>query len=342
MSIDDLNRLAPNAKLQRSNTKLNFYDGSYMKPLGVFRFYASHNEKTWKLQFEIVTTRVARRPLLSANTCERMGLITIHNDQQTDTKPLQPTKEKTDQKAVNFNRQEEKIEKLLTEYSDVFEGLGRLPGKLHLEVDKTVEPIQHTPRKVPIATKEELRQKILAMQKAKILKKVDTPTDWISSMVVVKKPGKLRICICPKDLNKALRRNHYPLPTIEEILPGLAKAKVFSVLDAKDGFHQVELDEESSYLTTFWTPFGRYRWLRMPFGINVAPEEYMKRQKEALEGLEGIEVIADDILVCGFGDTMQEAQDSHDKHLKQLFERCRKVNLKLNRKKFALEINILQ
>ena len=92
-------------------------------------------------------------------------------------------------------------------------------------------------------------------------------------MVAVKKPGKLCICICPKDLNKAIKRNHYPLPTIEEILPGVAKAKVFSVLDAKDGFHEVELDEESSYLTTFWTPFGRYRWLRMPFGIKVAPEE---------------------------------------------------------------------
>ena len=222
---------------------------------------------------------------------------------------------------------------MLKDYSDVFEGLGRLPGKLHLEIDKTIEPVQHTPRKVPIATKEELRQKILSMEKANILKKVDTPTDWISSMVAVKKPGKLRICICPKDLNKALKRNHYPLPTIEEILPGLAKANVFSVLDAKDGFHQVELDEESSYLTTFWTPFGHYRWLRMPFGIKVTPEEYMKRQIEALEGLEGIEIIADDILVCGFRDTIPEATESHDRHLKQLLERWRKVNLKLNRKR---------
>ena len=84
-----------------------------------------------------------------------------------------------------------------------------------------------------------------------MLKKVDTPTDWILSLVAVKKPGKLRICICLKDLNEALKQNHYPFPTIEEIIPGLAKAKVFLVLDDKDGFHQVELDEESSYLTTF-------------------------------------------------------------------------------------------
>ena len=62
-------------------------------------------------------------------------------------------------------------------------------------------------------------------------------------MVAIRKPGKLRICIDPKDLNEALKRNYYPMPTIEDILPSLAKAKVFSVLDAKDGFHQIRLDQ---------------------------------------------------------------------------------------------------
>ena len=80
-----------------------------------------------------------------------------------------------------------------------------LRGKLHLEVNKITEPVQHTLRKVPIATKEELRQKILSIEKANILKNLDTITDWISSMVAVKKPGKLHIYICPKDVNKALK-----------------------------------------------------------------------------------------------------------------------------------------
>jgi hypothetical protein len=82
------------------------------------------------------------------------------------------------------------------------------------------------------------------------------------------------------------------MPTIEEILPELAKAKVFSVADAKNGFWQVKLDEVSGYLTTFWTPFGRYRWIRMPFGIATAPKEYQRRQHEVLEGLPGIHAIA--------------------------------------------------
>jgi len=69
-----------------------------------------------------------------------------------------------------------------------------------------------------------------------VVKKVTEPTDWISSEVVVWKGNKLRLCIDPKDLNKALKRSHYPIPTIEEILPELTKAKVFSVADAKNGF----------------------------------------------------------------------------------------------------------
>ena len=117
------------------------------------------------------------------------------------------------------------------------------------------------------------------------------PTDWISSQVVVRKGNKLRLCIDPRDLNKALKRSHYPMPTIEEVLPELSKAKIFSVADAKNGFWQIKLDEPSSYLTTFWTPFGRYRWLRMPFGLATAPEEYQRRQHEVLEGLHGIHVI---------------------------------------------------
>ncbi|KAK2557053.1 Retrovirus-related Pol polyprotein from transposon 17.6 [Acropora cervicornis] len=129
------------------------------------------------------------------------------------------------------------------------------------------------------------------------------------------------------------------MPTIEEILPELSKAKVFSVADARHGFWQVKLDEPSSYLTTFWTPFGRYRWLRMPFGIATAPEEYQRRQHEVLEGLPGIYVIADDILITGQGESKEEALKDHDRNLVALLERAREVNLKLNPKKLKLRLS---
>lgn len=155
-------------------------------------------------------------------------------------------------------------------------------------------------------------------------------------MVVIEKPGKLRTCIDPSTLNKALRRSHYQMPTIEEILPDIAKAKVFSMLDAKDGYWQVKLEEESSYLTTFWTPLGRFRWLRMPFGIKPAAEEYQRRQHEVLQGLTGVSVIAASTAV---EKPLEEALTDHDRNLTALLQRAREVNLKLNKKKLKLKLS---
>ena len=152
------------------------------------------------------------------------------------------------------------------------------------------------------------------------------------------KPGKLRICIDPKHLNQNIKRSHYPLPTIEDLLPDLSKAKIFSVVDAKNGFCHVELDDESSYLTTFNTPFGRYRWLRMPFGISSAPEEYQRRQDQTVEGLRGVRSIIDDILIYGEGDTEEEAIADHDVKFRALMERCKERNLKLNKDKLSLKM----
>ena len=149
-----------------------------------------------------------------------------------------------------------------------------------------------------------------------VIELVMEPTTWVSSIVVAqKKNGRVRTCLDPQHLNKAIMHSHYPLPTIEEVTTRLTNAKVFSVLDAKTGFWQVKLAEASSYLTTFNTPFGRYRWRRMPFGISSAPEVWQQRMNEIVEGLKGVEVIADDFLICGYGTTTDEAIASHDTNL---------------------------
>ena len=125
-------------------------------------------------------------------------------------------------------------------------------------------------------------------------------------MVAIMKPGKLRFCIDPRDLNRAVKRPKYQMPTLEELLPTLSKAEIFTILDAKNGFHQVQLDKEGSYLTTFQTPFGCYHYLRMPFGISSTPEEFQRRMHTALQGLYSLEVIADNILMFGCGDREEE------------------------------------
>ena len=134
-------------------------------------------------------------------------------------------------------------------------------------------------------------------------------------------------CIDPRPLNEALRRERYPLPTIEDILPELSHAKVFSKVDLSHGYWHCKLDEASSYLTTFITPHGRYRWLRLPFGTKVSSEIFQRRLNDNLVGLKGVVCVADDILIYG------DSEEQHDSNLRNLLTRCRENGLKLNKEK---------
>ena len=126
------------------------------------------------------------------------------------------------------------------------------------------------------------------------------------------------------------------MPTIDDVLPQLADAKVFSTVDARDGFWHVCLDDEFSRLTTFETPFGRYRWLRLPFGVSPTPEIFQKKMHDALAGLKGIACVADDVLIAGSGETDAEATADHNGNFRALLDRCREKGIKLNRQKLKL------
>ena len=150
--------------------------------------------------------------------------------------------------------------------SDVFTGVGCLGHEYNLELKDDAVPVVHPPRRVPLAYRDKLKTTLNDLVKRNIIAPVTSPTDWVSSLVIPEKKNKdLRLCIDPKDLNKNVKRSHYPLPTFDEIVPDLNKAKIFSTFDARNGFWQIKLTEKSSYYTTFNTPFDRYRWLRLPF-----------------------------------------------------------------------------
>ena len=317
MSHRDLKKLTKEKKpkMLPTETKLKTYDGHIIPVKGKVHLKCEVNHVEHKIMFNVVKTKQA--PLLSSQTSIELGLIKVCEN-------------------VSKLEEVEVAEEMVEEFKDRFTGLGCLPGKYQMDVDTTVKPVQHAPRRVPVPLKAKLKEKIKDLEKRKIIAPVKKATPWISSMISVLKPDKIRVCLDPKDLNKAIRRPKYPMPNIDEVLPDLAKARVFTVLDAKDGFHQVELTEESSYLTCFWTPFGRYRYLRMPMGINSGPEEWQRRQDEIISDLPGVIAIADDILVYGCGDTPEEYMRDHNENLRRLFERAREVNLKFNRKKMKL------
>ena len=144
-------------------------------------------------------------------------------------------------------------------------------------------------------------------------------------MVLVERPDQsLRICLDPRDLNKAIKREHYQLPTFDEIASRLTGATRFTQLDANKGYWQIPLDEKSSKLTTANTPYDRYCFLWLPYGLHSAQEIFHKRISQEFEAIDGVETDIDYFLIWGKDD------DEHDKRLIQCLEKGKKIGLTLN------------
>jgi len=172
---------------------------------------------------------------------------------------------------------------IATEYADLFEGFGLVEGNVHLQVDDFVLPVRMPLRKLPVAIKEKVRVELERLQSQGIIVAVAEPTAWISTLLVVTKPnGGIRIYIEPKPLNKALMCDHYPTPTLDDFLPCLSNSMVFSTVDIANSFWHLQLDEESGKLTTFEMPFGKFRWLFLPYGVSAASELLQGRMHETL------------------------------------------------------------
>ena len=168
------------------------------------------------------------------------------------------------------------VKEVIRQFPKVFQGLGCLEKPYRIQIDANVTPVVNQLKSQPVALRDRLKEALDEMEMGGVIEKVDQPTEWVNSVVVVEKPDnkKLRICLDPLPLNEAIQREHYKMPAIEEIKARVAGATVFSTLDANHGYWQVPLDKESQLLTTFNTEFGRYCYKRMPFGIKSAQEVF--------------------------------------------------------------------
>ena len=152
--------------------------------------------------------------------------------------------------------------------------------------------------------------------------------------VVRKSNGKLRICIDPQPLNTALMREHYRLTTLEDVLPKLANARIFSKLDIREAYYASQakrefepIDHDDNTIRTI------FRWTRLPFGLKVSSEIFQRKLTEAVGDLNGTFTIADDIIIAGCGQTDEEAKRDHETKLCKLYARCKEQNIILNDEK---------
>ena len=120
----------------------------------------------------------------------------------------------------------------------------------------------------------------------------------MNSLVVVEKPNKsVRLCLDPIELYKGILREIFPMKTVEEVAAKVKNAKIYSVLDASNGYWQIRLTKDSQKYTTFNSLFGRYKYLRLPFGIKSSSEVFQRTNSQILENIDGCEVIARDIKI---------------------------------------------
>jgi hypothetical protein len=289
---------------KEAKCKVTGYTGHVIPILGVVALPFVFRDQTFSSEFYITTT--TNTNILGLPTIQQMGLLSVNHVSASSS--------------VN-----------LREFGDVFEGLGKLDMKHHITVDSTVMPIVSSVRSVPIHLRSKLKTELDRLESLGIIEKRSAPSEWVSPVVITPKPqGKIRLCLDPRNLNKAIKREHYKLPTTTEIFSRLAGSNMFSTLDATNGFHCIPLDEESSKLTTFITCFGRYAYLRLPFGLNSSAEVFHKTLSQLFDDIPGVEVYIDDILIHGSN------KEIHDDRLHKVLMRCRDINLKLNKEKCVI------
>ena len=159
------------------------------------------------------------------------------------------------------------------DFPRVFKGLGKLKNVYKIYLDETAQPFSiTTPRRIPLPMKQKPQKELKRLEKENI-HPLKMSTDWCAPIVaVLKNNGKVRLCVDFTKLNESVKRKNFPISSVDQLLAELNGTQVFSKLDCNSEFHQIVLHKDSQKLTTFITPFGRYCYERLPFGISSGPE----------------------------------------------------------------------
>ena len=217
-------------------------------------------------------------------------------------------------------------------YPNSFNCIGDMQGEYDIKTDPTVPPVQHSRQKVPIEYKEEIEKELAEMVWQRIITKQTELTPWVSSLTYPKKAnGKLRICLNPKDLNKAIIRENHKAPTLEEIAHILTGATRFSKVDGNKAFFGMHLTDEVSLLMTFNTHLRQYRFWHVPFGLKMSQDIFQMRMDDIMAQCPGVLAIHDNVFIYGKNDR------DHDANIINLFNVAQKEGLVFNSKKCAIK-----
>lgn len=292
--------------IQKSNLKLANYNGERIITIGEINVECRVADKIQRINFQVCQGNFV--PILGLPTLNALKLIKRNIQQEVNS--------------VNYVDKNE----MFKNFGDLFEGVGQIEGfeykiKLNEDASGKIEPCRHVPFKLMPKLKGELER----MLKLGVISRVEEPTEFVSSLVMTTKPDRsLRVCLDPQYLNTQVQREPMLIPTLEEITSKLNGDKIFSTLDA---------DKESRHLTTFNTPYGRYWFNRLPFGLSTSPEIFHRVFTKIFDDIEGVEIYIDDVLIHA------KNEREHDEILNKVLVRARKFGVKFNKNKCQIKVN---
>ena len=297
ITAETYQQMLPKPELQKSRAHLSS-PGGPLTTLGQFPAETRYKGRDYKLPVHVINSQTAMS-LLSRSVAISMGLVKL-------------------------------IESLNDMRYDVFGEFGLMKcDPIRIKIRPDVQPYSLvTPRRISEPLLKPVKEELYRMVKNGIISPVTEPTDWCAPVVpVLKKTGKVRLCVDLKKLNQAVRREKFIMPTMDEIAAKLTDARVFSTLDCSQSFWQLPIHKDDRKYTCFITPFGRYVFNRLPYGLNSSTEIFQGKLRELLHDIAGVFVDVDDILIYASSD------EHHDSILRLVLNRIQKSGLKLNKSK---------
>lgn len=297
------------------NAKLSNFDKTEIHVVGVLKnVLCVFNDKHACLEFLVCDNDTA---VIGVNAISKLNLTVTGEHSRLVTYSIERTDvpKKVTQDSESSSNSKDSLKKI--------EGF---QFYIQLKEDAPTSLIQK-PRRVPFALESAIEKEISKLLADDIIEEIDS-SPYLSPIVVVPKPGnEIRLCVDYKKINKHIVIDQHPLPTSDEIFARLAGAQIFSKLDLKAAYHQLEIREDSRNLTAFTSHVGQFRYKRLPFGLANAPSAYMKVIFNILRQCTNTVSYLDDILIYG------KTQEEHDESLNLTLTQLRKYGITLNDKK---------
>jgi hypothetical protein len=302
-------KLFSHIPLHRAECKINPYGIDSLRPIGKFVASVCHNDYSVTDTFFVLPGKSGC--LLSVKTSQLLHMVQVNKPHSVCT--VSPD--------------------IVTNFPQITEGIGKVKDKqFKLHIDKSIPGVVQRCRRLPFHMRSMVEQELKRLLDNDIIEPASGPTSWASPIVVVPKPndpGRVRICVDMKEANKAIIRERHPMPTLDDLAEHLTGCSVFSKIDLRQGYLQLELDSESRDITTFVTHKGLFRSKRLSFGINSASEIFQKEIENSIKNVPQARNISDDIIIGA------PTKDEHDVALAQVLESLANKGFTINLPKCA-------